>query len=305
MTWGGRGMESDRDQRGERMKADSFHVRFARFPGGQSEHPAASQWIIDTSRAAGSDRRIRQVSHWWISDTPIPMLRNRCVREALEDGVDYLVMIDRDMAPDLPRPGSRPFWDSSWEWLMRRREEEDAGGEAVPPATVAAPYLGQPVDCYAYVWDWQPAPPAAGASGNGTWDTSAPEPGGVAWVHELGARMVMPAPEEAATRSGIVAAAALATGLILYDLRLFERLPPPWFAYEYGDRYETTKLCPEDVYQTRRAGLLGLPQMCNWDSWAGHVKLATVGPFDGTAPRTREGVVGGAPMGMNSARRDR
>ena len=87
-----------------------FRVRIARFPGGQSEHPAAAQWVIDTSQRIADEPLVDDLSHWWVSDTPIPMLRNLCVRESLADGIDYLLMIDRDMAPDRSSEGSRPFW---------------------------------------------------------------------------------------------------------------------------------------------------------------------------------------------------
>jgi hypothetical protein len=279
-----------------------FRIRIARFPGGQSEHPAAAQWVIDTSRLITDDQRVAELSHWWVSDTPVPMLRNLCVQESLADGFDYLLMIDRDMAPDLPYVGGLPFWTSSWAWMMGRREEEAmaradflaasdlldepaAAAKALaahPPATIAAPYCGPPADSFVYVWEWarsgQGGAVTTGADMHGHWEENSDVPGRVSWVRaDNGPRMVMVSRQAAASKRGIQPVAALPTGLILYDLRVFTMLAPPWFAYEYTDEYESVKASPEDVHQTRRAGLLGMPQLCNWDAWAGHVKLGTVG----------------------------
>jgi hypothetical protein len=301
-----------------------FRVRIARFPGGQSEHPAAAQWVIDTSRQIADDPMVDDLDHWWVVDTPIPMLRNLCVQESLADGIDYLLMIDRDMAPDVSYEGSRPFWSSSWAWMMERREQEQATRAellatsvrpdepaaaaaalaAHPPATIAAPYCGPPAHCFVYVWRWDGAGVAVGQTADvgGQWETHPDVPGGVTWVQaDDGARMVMVASEDAASKRGTQRVAALPAGLILYDLRVFTLLPPPWFSYEYTDEYQSVKASPEDVRQTRRAGLMGMPQLCNWDAWAGHVKLGTIqrpgGAGDGARP---SGIVDDPPVRYRS-----
>jgi hypothetical protein len=119
------------------------------------------------------------------------------------------------------------------------------------PATIAAPYCGPPPEECVFVFRWADR------------ETGAADPN---------FRLEMLGREEAALRAGFEEVAALPTGLILYDSRVFRRLPPPWFAYEYGDREETQKATTEDVYQTRNASMLGLPQMVLWCSWAAHVK---------------------------------
>ena len=40
--------------------------------------------------------------------------------------------------------------------------------------------------------------------------------------------------EEAAGMAGITPVAALPTGVIMYDMRLFDLLPHPYFQYEYN-----------------------------------------------------------------------
>lgn len=82
--------------------------------------------------------------------------------------------------------------------------------------------------------------------------------------------------EYAAHKSGIEEVAALPTGLILYDIRVFHHLDKPWFAYEWADAEHTAKASTEDVYQTRNASLQGMPQFVAWDCWAGHLKTKLV-----------------------------
>jgi hypothetical protein len=260
----------------------TFKVMFARFPGGNSEHPASSSWLMSTLLTAAADPRIgrENMVQFTRSDTPITMVRNLCVKEALSQGVDYLLMIDSDMQPDLP--GEQPFWATAWEFMMQRRMQEDLsrshflkeheeelyedrGGlsaefeadlaRLLPPATICAPYCGPPPHENVYVFRWANR------------ETGHPNPD---------FRLDQFTREEAAVRTGIEEAAALPTGLILYDMRVFKQLPPPWFRYEFGDAEESFKATTEDVYQTRNASLLGLPQMVAWQCWAGHVKSKTV-----------------------------
>ena len=98
-----------------------FKVMFARFPGGNSEHPASSDWVMDSIVKAIADPRIGKgnIKRAWVADTPITMSRNRVVKQALELEMDYLCMIDSDMQPDLP--GEDPFavaglWRDTPEW---------------------------------------------------------------------------------------------------------------------------------------------------------------------------------------------
>lgn len=237
-----------------------YKVMVARFPGNNSEHPASSGWVIENVLKMQKDPRISQIIPWRESDTPITMVRNKCVKAALDMGVDYLLMIDADMSPDLP--GEKPFWDTAWEFMMSRRELESHSHPDGPwnptlvsPATIAAPYCGPPPNELPYIFRWRKR------------ETDNPN---VDFKLEMFTR------EEAAIRSGIESVAALPTGLILYDVRLFKTLPPPWFRYEYTDNLEIAKATTEDVYQTRNAAILGFPQYVAWDCWAGHVKLKTV-----------------------------
>jgi hypothetical protein len=210
-------------------------------------------WVATTYAKWLKDRRLGRVLCQFYNDTPITMTRNRAVKDALAAGSDYLLMIDSDIVPDISEPGSRPFWKTAWEFLMRRREKER--GESLLPATIAAPYCGPPPHENIFVFHWT------------DWETDSPD-------RAIALQQYTRA--QAASFRGIAEVHALPTGLILYDLRLFNHLHKPWFDYEYEDEEKAQKCTTEDVYQTRNAALLGFPQFCAWDSWAGHVKSKLV-----------------------------
>ena len=195
------------------------------------------------------------------SDTPITMVRNLAVREALQGRFDYTLMIDSDMSPDYEVGkvgGARPFWDTAWEFMMNRREAEEAGVEMMP-ATICAPYCGPPPFENVYIFKWT--------------NRESENP-------NIDFMLLMLERQEATFRAGIEEAAALPTGLILYDNRTFSLLEKhgvlPFFDYEWKDKYQSEKATTEDVYQTRNASLIGCPQYVCWDSWAIHNKLKGV-----------------------------
>jgi hypothetical protein len=246
-----------------------YSLAVLRFPGNNAEHPASSGWVIAHMEKWLNDPRISRVIPLRRSDTPITMVRNLLVKEALDKGADYILMIDSDMQPDC-EPDGKPFWDTSWEFMMERRAKEEAWlkdrvgvdveGDCFkrfPPATIAAPYCGPAPNECVYVMRWK-----------------RPE-GNVADARPF--ELTMYDRDHAASFSGIFEVAALPTGLILYDARTFKHLPPPWFDYEWADPpYNTTKASTEDIFQTRNASLIGMKQFCNWDAWAGHVKPKVV-----------------------------
>lgn len=238
-----------------------YSLMVARFPGNNQEHPRSSGYLIDLQEKLLTDDRISAIVPFCKSDTPITMVRNEACRRALDMGVDYILMVDSDMEPDC-EPGAPPFWDVAWDFMMARREAEEASHLSAkkkfakfPPATIAAPYCGPPPRELVYVFKW-----AQDSTGEANLEFS-PQ---------------MYDRDHAAMLSGISEVAALPTGLILYDARVFRYLPRPWFKYEFTDEYETRKATTEDVFQTRNASLMGMPQFCAWDCWAGHIKLKTV-----------------------------
>jgi hypothetical protein len=228
------------------MKAS---VLFARFPFGGSEHPDTTDWLVRTVLEAKADRRVGDVFHTRVDDTPITMSRNRVLKQALDLGVDLVCMIDSDMRPDLlaGQPGARPFWASSLDFMLSHPG----------PCLVAAPYCGPPPHENVYVFEWSRA------------QSDHPD---------ADLKLEQYTRERAQMLGGIQEAAALPTGLILIDTRALASVKPPWFEYEYEDPpFDTRKATTEDVYFTRNLSLAGVPNYCNWDAWAGHHKRKCVG----------------------------
>jgi len=228
----------------------------AQFPG-PGYHPASSTYIANLMPALMKDEHVDNVFNWFVVDTPTPMVRNLCIRTAQQVKMDYVLMIDADMHPDYN--SSAGFWDVAWKFMMDRRSAEIADENTSPmkfqPATIAAPYCSAPPIEKVLVMKW-----------------IGRESGGAS----TGFDMTPFDRDEATKMRGISEVAALATGLILYDIRVFKDLPKPWYAYEWKDEYQSEKAATEDIYQTRNASLMGMPQFCAWDCWAGHNKSKLV-----------------------------
>jgi hypothetical protein len=135
---------------------------------------------------------------------------------------------------------------------------------------VGAPYCGPPPHEHPYVARWR------------TRETDNPAPD---WQLQMYGR------EEVEQFTGIQDVAALPTGLIMYDMRVFDLWPVPYFEYQWsgdglpcercGERKpgpRAKKSGTEDVVLTRNISLIGQrklgynPCKCNWDAWAGHWK---------------------------------
>jgi hypothetical protein len=236
-----------------------LHVAIASFSYGgnggiRSQVPDVGDWKLNTIMAATKDPRVASVAHFDLADTPITMTRNRAVMNARENGVDVLIMVDSDMSPDC-EPDGKPFWDTAFTFLYDHYEKG--------PVVIGAPYGGPPPNECPYIFKWRVK------------RNDSPNPDYKLAMYER---------EEAAEMTGIGPVAALPTGLIMYDMRIFKLTEPttedhdPWFYYEWTDRYHSNKASTEDVTQTRDLSLTGQevlgynPVFCAWDCWAGHWK---------------------------------
>ena len=213
------------------------------------------------ARETGADQRLGEFSVTTVSDTPATLTRNRLVRQAQAAKADVLVMIDSDQGMMLHEHeyGFKPFFESSFDFLY---EHYDKG-----PVVVAAPYCGPPTgdNENMYVFRWRIRAER-----------------GVETLFALDQYTR----EEAAMMTGICECAALPTGAIMYDMRCFDLLEPPYFRYEWKKDYvngkevcyEDDKAATEDVQNTRDISMAGLlkygynPVFCNWDSPVGHWK---------------------------------
>jgi hypothetical protein len=252
-------------------------------------------WFARVRQEMAADPRIAKVIHKTAGDTPLPMERNRVVKEAMAAGVDIILMLDSDNVPDLyvgTDPQAKPFWKSSFDFAYERLLRG-------VPTVVCAPYCGPP-----------PHPVNGGQENVYVFYAAAlesQEPGSphAPMKFEAYSR------EEAAIMAGISPIAAGPTGVILYTTSAFELMPKKmpvkqvledyrtgkvdlerakqliemesWFYYEYEDAECTAKASTEDVTNTREIQMAGILKhgepvvFCNWDSWAGHLKNKCVG----------------------------
>ncbi len=299
------------------LKMRHYKLAFCQFPGSGEIRKECSLWfartLVEMKQEMWSRGPLEAVLDVTITDTPITMSRNRAVKDALSAGCDYILMIDSDMGPDYLvgiDPMARPFWKTAWNFLINRRREEEQERdhllerattdlaavdrhirEQFPPAMIAAPYCGPPPMEQPFIFKWK------------SQETNCPD---------ASFRLQMFEREEAAIRSGIEEVAALPTGLILYDARIFvETRPkddkdPPWFDYEYKDNEQTEKATTEDVYQTRNASLLGMPCHVAWDCWAKHFKVKGIErPHVVTADQVHQTLVDAVKAGRHSRERIR
>jgi len=214
-----------------------------------------AHWLINTMVRLRTEEKFKSRIHDVIvnsyADTPICMTRNLAVKDAQTLGCDLLLMIDSDMHPDvhLGEPGAVPFFDAAFDRIY---ELYDKG-----PRAVAAPYGGTPPHENMFLFRWR----EYGNLGD-----------------ESPFSLEQYTREEALYMEGIHEAAALPTGLIMYDMRCFELYGPPYFDYEWTDDTHTKKASTEDVQATRDLSIAGCinlgynPVECAWSSWSGHLK---------------------------------
>ncbi len=224
-----------------------YKVMIATFPGGNVLHPDVCKYVSRLMLALQADPSVGpgNFGEWGISGTPVTTLRNKALVMAEESGYDFVLMIDNDMAPDLPYDDAKEFFQVAWPFAKNHHG----------PCIVAAPYCNGPPEERIWVFDWQ---------NKETGDTRPnfkPES-----VNR----------HDAAGRKGIERVAAIGTGLMLIDVRGVKKMAHPRFDYEYTDEKKTSVASTEDVYFCRNADAAGIPVYCAWDSWAGHHKSKMV-----------------------------
>lgn len=286
------------------MKPMKLNVGIVCFPYGgngglPAEHPGIRHWMLDAIPKMRADERIGKIAWWDHADTPITMTRNAAVLEAYKRDIDVLLMLDSDNLPDFHlgtgnvyesryrNPKAKPFFPTSFDFLYQHY--------AKGPLLIGAPYCGPAPDRLVYVFKWQ--------SGDEHHDRANDSD-----------KLQQLSRTDAAGMGGIHECAAIATGCLMIDMRIFKFkdtdtgfLEPPWFYYEWegngseceycGSRYshlhsedglpvssfEHAKASTEDVTFTRDVSqtcqaVLGYnPVYCNWDAWAGHLKIDPVG----------------------------
>lgn len=210
-----------------------LRVCFATFPYGgnggiPSSFPRVEKWLARMITRAKDDSRVSEVFTFEKADTPITMTRNGAVYAARRQEIDVLVMVDSDMWPDYELEHHHdssqvPFWDAAFDFVYDHYEKG--------PVAVAAPYCGPPPYEMPYVFQW---------ANEESFDPN------------CGFKLEPYSREQAAMMSGIHPAAALPTGLIMFDVRLFELTEPSHDDFEsrmskWLDGYTGKELTPSLV----------------------------------------------------------
>lgn len=235
-------------------------IMVARFPSGRRDDPDTTDWLVTTVVGMKTDDRIREIVNTRVDNTPITMGRNLVIRRAQEEGADFLLWVDNDMSPDAYLPSNPhkissdatavPFFPAAMNFLWKKRQENK-------PSVIAAPYCGPPPLENVYIFRWE------------TSETDRPS-------DEPNMALEQFTRYEAAVKEGIQEVAALPTGLMLLDMRVFDGWDPPYTYYEWEDETESRKASTEDVTLTRDMSMRGIGVYCHWNTWAGHWKWKRV-----------------------------
>lgn len=218
-----------------------------RFPYGFQEHSTTVNWLMNALFTLHNHPAVHTVCTEVINDTPVDMSRNRAIRHALDNKIDYAIFIDSDMFPDYllqqktPDTKAIAFLPAALDFAL----------ELGKPCVVGAPYCSSPPEEMVLVMRWRQR------------ETDCPD--GECKLDKY-------TREETIGLEGFEEVAGLGTGLLLIDLKAVAEIPAPWFSYQWKDKEHTWKASTEDVVFTRDLSLAGVPQYCFWSAWAGHWK---------------------------------
>lgn len=245
-------------------------ILIAEFPYGDVSHSEVSRYVSDCIVDLHKDKRFGSegVFRYRVADTPITMGRNRALITAEKHDIDFVLMIDSDMNPDMYQgaEGFRPFLPTSLEFMLER---PDVGA-------VVAPYCGKPPHENVFVFRWS--------------NFASDEPNRQNFLLDQYTRF------EAATKSGFEQVGAGPTGLCLLNMAAVRQMRHPRFYYEWTDKTHSEKASTEDVTFFRDMNWAGYSVWCLWDAWAGHFKTKCVGKPDYYRPgevetRIAEGIL--------------
>lgn len=211
-------------------------------------------WCCGIEKALANHPRVESVHISYSCGYPTDRVRNGALHDARAHGLDFLLMLDEDQAPDIGppygaiRPDIVPFLPSALDFVLAHDG----------PCIIGAPYCGSPPLQEVLVMKNREYVPGLRDG--------------------MGLKVDKYTRDEAAIMTGIQRVAALPTGCLLVDLRVLDVLPPPWFSYEYSDPpFNSALASTEDIVFTRNLDWLGVRQYCHWSAWAGHNKHFTTG----------------------------
>lgn len=276
---------------------EKVSILIARLSYNGLERVEIANWLAQTVIALHEHPRVANVFHKPLMGYPTPLVRNQALTLCRAKRIDFLVMIDDDMVPDLHSPNRAVSYGSHSDDPVRAavmtdpypvmRDQQnffpsalDFALEHPGPCVIGAPYCAGPPEERVLVSRFR--------------EKRGDDPS----IASGGLMLECFTRDEAATRTGFEMVSALPTGLILIDVRCTELLKPPYFGYEYKTDHQTDLASTEDTVFSRNCMYLNVPQYCAWSSWAGHVKTRIVG-------RPRKYPISAVPLTVETAVRER
>ena len=197
---------------------------------------------------------------------PTDACRNALVDHCQKRRIDYLFMIDADAAP---KAGT---FEALLKFLWKQPE----------PSIVGTPYVGINGKIQVFQLDQLGAHPESSES----------------WELQHFAR------DHAAAMSGFTRVSAIGTHCCMFDMRVFDKLKKPYFAYSYNE--DGTQVSEtEDCYLCRRLNSLAVPIWCAWDWKAGHWKQILLLVPDPIPPTALKKIVGDVQSAIDEQQRAR
>ena len=215
--------------------------------GHHSECPDIGTWIMDWAYGMHRYPEITAINNFQVANCRVSYMRNRAVAHAQVIGATHCLMLDPDMVIDRfverdaqfrPVGRYKPFWDVAWPFM-----------KANPGSILGVPYCGM-----------YPERPLHVFTRN----------------HED--KLVRVDHQTAMGLEGWTQVAACGTGMMLIDMRVFDRLEKPYFDDVYKARDHCDLKFTQDVTFCLKAGGAGVPVYVNWDCPAGHWQNTVVDP---------------------------
>lgn len=176
---------------------------------------------------------IEDIVHAPIQRFPTSVARNLIVQKAKETNCDFIFMLDVDGAP---KEGTFKFFFA----FLRAQPV---------PSIIAAPYCSGDGNVQVFRFFT---------------NQFRKEP--------LDSWQIDRIPRDSAIReTGVERVASIGTHCIMFDTRVFDKLPKPWFSYDYNPD-QTAVHETEDCWCMRQALYADIPVYCAWDYRAGHYK---------------------------------
>ncbi len=216
------------------LRPARFQPAIFRLTYGSREHSAVGSWLVQTLHCIARDKRVETFDEFPVDKAPVYAARNVCAKMAHGLKATHLCMIDADMVPDC-LPGAPIFWQAAADFALAH-DGPCVVSAPTPMANGCVNVLREEVD-----------------------------PDGSRHLRLLSL-------DEAANKKGLERVPATGAGLILIDMRAFDRLQRPYFSFGYTDDSFTDVAVGEDVGFTARCTEAGVPVYAAWDCWAGHDK---------------------------------